>query len=107
MYFLFTMKEGQMTYAALLPNPLHDSIIRYIDLDREPFKYEDINRSEEFKIDPKRLRTPCLQCGRSSENLEWFRANIDTGPLEYLGDASICPDCKTVVEFYPEVMFRK
>jgi hypothetical protein len=107
MYFLFTMKDGLMTYAAFLPNPLHDSIIRYIDLDREPFKYEDINRSEEFKIDPKPLRTPCLQCGRSSENLEWFRANIDTGPLEYLGDASICPDCKTVVEFYPEVMFRK
>lgn len=106
MYFLFTVKDGLMTYAAFLPNPLHNSLIRYIDLDREPFGYEEINRSEELKLEPKSLRTPCLQCGRSSEELEWFKAHIDTGPLEYSGHASICPDCKTVVEFYPEIMFR-
>ena len=107
MYFLFTMKDGLMTYAAFLPNPLHNSIIRYIDLDREPFSYDEINRSEELKLEPKSLRIPCLQCGKSSEELDWYKANIDTGPLEYCGQASICPDCKSVVEFYPEIMFRK
>lgn len=107
MYFLFTVKDGLMTYAAFLPNPLHNSIIRYIDLDREPFGYDEINRSEELKLEPKSLRIPCLQCGKNSEELDWYKANIDTGPLEYCGQASICPDCKSVVEFYPEIMFRK
>lgn len=50
---------------------------------------------------------PCLICGRLSEDLDWYKLNVDSGPFGHIGEVSVCPHCQAQAEFYPEIFLRK
>lgn len=106
MYIVFRIVDNKITHVLSLPNPLQDPIIRYMDLNNLPFAYEYIMQNVNERIERKSNRIPCLKCGTSSENLEWYKVTVDCGPLGYVGVVSVCKKCKKVVEFFPEILLR-
>ena len=103
MYVLFRIKDDIVTHVVCAPNPLQDPTVRYWSFKRLPFVYDYImdNVQEQIPGEPQRL--PCLKCGTSSEELVWYKVNIDLGSLAYAGVVSVCENCRKVVEFYPNV----
>lgn len=106
MYTVFRIVDNKITHVLLLPNPLQDPIIRYMDLNQLPFTYEYIMQNVTEKIESNPNRIPCLRCGTLSEKLEWYKVTVDCGPLGYSGVVSVCNKCKKVVEFFPEILLR-
>ena len=98
MYIVFRIVDNKITHVLSLPNPLQDPIIRYMDLNNLPFAYEYIMQNVNERIERKSNRIPCLKCGTSSENLEWYKVTVDCGPLGYVGVVSVCKKCKKVNE---------
>ncbi len=105
-YTVFRIVDNKITHVLLLPNPLQDPMIRYMDLNKLPFTYEYIMQNVSEKIKSNSNRIPCLKCGASSEKLEWYKVTVDSGPLGYIGVVSVCKKCKKVVEFFPEILLR-
>lgn len=106
MYTLFRIVDEKITHVLHLPNPLQNPNVRYMDLNRLPFTYEYIMQNVTEKIESNLNRIPCLKCGASSEDLEWYEVAIDCGPHGYVGVVSVCENCKKVVEFFPEFFLR-
>ena len=106
MYIVFGIVDEKITHVLFLPNPLQDPMIRYMDLDQLPFTYDYIMQNVSEKIEVKSNRIPCLKCGASSEELDWYNITVDCGPLGYVGVVSVCKKCKKVVEFFPDILLR-
>ena len=106
MYIVFRIVNEKITHVLFLPNPLQDPMIRYMDLDKLPFTYNYIMQNVGEKIETKSNRIPCLKCGASSEELDWYKITVDCGPIGYVGVVSVCKKCKKVVEFFPDILLR-
>ena len=106
MYIVFRIVDEKITHVLFLPNPLQDPMIRYMDLDQLPFTYDYIIQNVGEKIETKSNRIPCLKCGSSSEELDWYKITVDCGPIGYVGVVSVCKKCKKVVEFFPDILLR-
>lgn len=104
MYLLFRIYGGKITHAVYAPNPLHDSLIPYCDLDCPPYDSKTIEVNLGEPIHSEENRIPCLRCGTPSEELNWHKFSIDRGMLGYIGHISVCLRCHQQVEFYPEIM---
>ena len=106
MYVLFRIHNGNIVNMVLAGNPLQNPMIRYEDLDKLPYTAEYIKANSNGRETPVTNRMPCLSCGNPSEMLDWYKVQINKGQLGYIGQASICPKCNRVVEFYPEQLIR-
>lgn len=109
MYLLFSLENDKIARAVYVPNPFYDNLlIPYCGLDRPPFSWSLLDKSirEGTKISSKYYQIPCLNCGKLSEDLLWFRVKIRIVDREYVGDLSICPDCIEQVEFKPDGKVR-
>lgn len=106
MYVLFRIHEGKICNMVLAGNPLQDPLIRYEDLDKLPYTTDFIISHAIDKDTPEANRMPCLSCGKASEELDWYKVQINKGMLGYLGQAIVCPICNKVVEYYPNQLLR-
>lgn len=83
---------------------IHRDYVSYHSLSSPKFDYEFLMKGLEgpapsdFSI---MNRMPCLECGRASEELEWHECRHDLGQYILPGIVSVCPHCKTEVEFLP------
>ena len=83
---------------------IHRDYVSYHSLSSPKFDYEFLMKGLEgpapsdFSI---MNRMPCLECGRASEELEWHECRYDLGQYILPGIVSVCPHCKTEVEFLP------
>lgn len=106
MYVMMRIVEGKITNMVSSGNPLQNPLVRYEDLDHLPYTAEYMEYHSKERITPEANRMPCLCCGKPSEKLNWHKVEINKGPLGYIGQASICPNCNKVVEYYPEILQR-
>ena len=104
---LFHVESGKIKTAVIAPEQLQPYAVRYYDLNRPRLDYNMIMHNKGESIEAKANRMPCLLCGRLSENLDWYELDIDSGPYAHSGQVSICPQCHTQAEYYPEMFIRK
>lgn len=105
-YIFLFLKDDRISCAVFTSKQQQPITIRYYDLDRPALNYEDVMRDKTEALTPEPNRMPCLHCGRLSEDLEWYKLYVDSGPFGHFGQVSVCPHCKKQVEFYPEIFFR-
>ena len=106
-YIFLYLKEGRISCGVFTSKQQQPITIRYYDLDRPALNYEDVMRDKAEALTPEPNRMPCLHCGRLSEDLEWYKLYVDSGPFGHIGQVSVCPHCKKQVEFYPEIFLRQ
>lgn len=106
-YIFFHLVSGMIKTAVITPRQQQPIMVRYYDLDRPRLEYERICHKLGEGLIPEPNRMPCLICGKLSEDLDWYRLEIDSGPFGHIGQVSICPHCHAQAEFYPEVFLRK
>lgn len=107
MYVMFRLVDGLVKTMLSTPIQLQPVLIRYYNLNWKKFDRETVNANLGERIDEIfKDRMPCMCCGETSENLEWYKFDICHGPFGHKGRISICPHCKEMVEFYPEVFYR-
>lgn len=106
-YIFLYLKKGRISCAVFTSKQQQPITIRYYDLDRPALNYEDVMRDKTEALPPEPNRMPCLHCGRLSEDLEWYKQYVDSGPFGHIGQVSVCPHCKKQVEFYPEIFLRQ
>ena len=106
-YVFFHIDSGKIMTAVITPVQQQPSMVRYYNLDRPRLDYDSVIIQKGEAIAPEPNRMPCLLCGTLSENLHWYKLEVDSGPFSHIGQVSICPHCKAQAEFYPEVFLRK
>lgn len=90
--------------AVNIPSNIHRDYVSYHSLSNPKFDYEFLLKGlgrpvpSDFST---MNRMPCLECGRPSEELEWRECRYDLGQYILPGIVSVCPRCKTEVEFLP------
>ena len=106
-YVFFHIDSGKIMTAVITPVQQQPSMVRYYNLDRPRLDYDSVimQKGEAIAAEPNRM--PCLLCGTLSENLHWYKLEVDSGPFSHIGQVSICPHCKAQTEYYPEVFLRK
>lgn len=106
-YIFIYLQDGRISCAVITPKQQQPLTVRYYDLDRPALNYKDIMKDKADALTPEPNRMPCLQCGQLSENLEWYKLYVDSGPYGHIGQVSVCPHCKQQAEFYPEIFLRQ
>ena len=106
-YVFFHIDSGKIMTAVITPVQQQPSMVRYYNLDRPRLDYDSVIMQKGEAIAPEPNRMPCLLCGTLSENLHWYKLEVDSGPFSHIGQVSICPHCKAQAEFYPEEFLRK
>lgn len=106
-YIFLHLENGKISTAIITPKQLQPRMVRCYDQDKPPLDYDKIMHQKEEQISPESNRMPCLNCGRLSDELEWYKLEIDSGPYSHIGQISVCPYCKIQAEFYPEFFLRK
>ena len=106
-YIFFHLESGKIKTAIITPRQQQPIMVRYYDLDRPRLDYEKIMSKKEGSVPAETNRMPCLICGRLSEDLDWYKLSVDSGPFGHIGEVSICPHCHAQAEFYPEIFLRK
>ena len=104
---LFHLVDNHISTAVITEVQQQPITIRYYDLDHPALDIDRIMKDKSDSLDPEPNRMPCLRCGRLSEELEWYKLYVDSGPYAHIGQVSFCPHCKAQAEFYPEIFLRK
>lgn len=85
-----------------IPSGIHRDYVSYLSLSFPKFDYEFLLKGlggpvqSDFSV---MNRIPCHECGRPSDKLEWHKCRYDLGQYVLPGIVSVCPHCKTEVEF--------
>lgn len=106
MILMFLIKNGQLTEITFAPSHLQEYGCMFHDLDQPPFSVEHLSKFLEDNEETKKFHLSCPICGFDSNLIDWYKFNMPLGIYGYSGIVSICPDCKKVVEFLPEIRFR-
>ena len=106
-FVFFHIDSDKIKTAVITPVQQQSLMVRYYDLNRPRLDYETVISQKGEAITPEPNRMPCLMCGTLSEDLLWYKLEVDSGPFCHIGQVSICPHCKAQAEFYPEVFLRK
>ena len=102
----FHVVSGKIKSVVITSEYLQPREIRYYSQNTPRLDYEEImlKKKDSIKAEPNRM--PCLLCGRLSEDLDWYKMTINSGPYSHSGQISVCPDCHTQAEFYPNKLTR-
>ena len=114
MLVMLYFEEGRVQKILLINRYLNPNIGYHNDMLDLPFSYEKIKLNLSPLREPNEIleavvkenRIPCMCCGESSENLEWYNSEFKSGIHGYSGQVSVCPHCGKVVEYYPEMRMR-
>ena len=102
----FQVVSGMIKTAVISPVYLQPREIEYYSQNTPRLDYDEImhKKGDSIKAEPNRM--PCLLCGRLSEDLDWYKMTINSGPYSHSGQISVCPDCQAQAEFYPKKLTR-
>lgn len=106
-YVFLHLENGLISTAIITPKQQQPFMVRHYDLDKAPIDYDTIMANKGSELSPEPNRMPCLNCGRLSEQMNWYKLEVDSGPFSHIGQVSVCPHCKKQAEFYPELFIRK
>lgn len=106
MLLMFLVKDGQLTNIIFAPSHLQEYGCMFHDINEPPLSVEHISKFLGDVEDSMDNHLPCPICGFDSNLIDWYKFDIPLGLHGYSGLVSICPDCKKVVEFIPEIRLR-
>lgn len=109
MYIVARFEKEYVKNILFVETPLQNSMIRYWDLDHEALSFENcpaLYTGLGNDMEAKQFRIPCMTCGCKSEKMQWYEFELRRGPLTYVGELSLCPECMKFVEYRPTIMFR-
>ena len=109
MIVLFRFKEGKIVQILFSPRFLNAEYEYYGGYREAPFTEEFFRRYLTDELEAKENRVPCLSCGESSENLNWYSFDhYDYGPFDgFRGEVSVCPHCHRTVEIKPDERYER
>jgi hypothetical protein len=102
----FQVVSGMIKTAVISPVYLQPREIEYYSQNTPRLDYDEIMHKKGDSIEAEPNRMPCLLCGKLSEDLDWYKMTINSGPYSHSGQISVCPDCQAQAEFYPKKLTR-
>lgn len=106
MVLLFVERDGFLDKITFSPSRIQDYMCQFHDIDQPGFSLEFISRCLSGDGEPLSNHLPCPVCGTVSSKLEWYKFDLPRGLHGYLGNVSVCPKCKKVVELVPDTRIR-
>lgn len=106
MVLLFRVQNDELADIVFAPSLLQDFGCMFHDLDQPPYNVEFISNFLGEDEGTQDNHLPCPICGTDSNLIDWYKFHIPMGIHGYAGMVSICPECKKVVEFVPNIRFR-
>ncbi|MBO5815589.1 MAG: hypothetical protein J6R30_05690 [Bacteroidales bacterium] len=108
MIVTFKIKGGKIEQMLLAPEYLSTEYQYYGGFREAPYTLDYFKPFLGEPLESRKFRVPCPNCGRLSEDLEWYTFNTKGCDSYhcYGGTVSICQHCKRTVEIFPIEQFE-
>lgn len=103
---LFHMENGKIKDILLSPTNIQSWGISFHDLNTPPFSVEYLGGYISDDSESLENHFFCPTCGTDSLLLDWYNFEMPLGIHGYSGKFSLCPECRRIVEFLPDVRLR-
>lgn len=103
MIVTFRIIDGKIGQMLLAPEYLSSEYQYYGGFREAPYTLDYFKQFLREPLEARKFRIPCPNCGRLSEELEWYTFNTKESHSYhyYGGTVSICQHCKRTVEIFP------
>ncbi|MCM1142312.1 MAG: hypothetical protein NC453_27390, partial [Muribaculum sp.] len=103
---LFHIENGKIKDIIFSPSHIQSFGISFHDLDTPPFSVEYLGGYITDDSESLENHLFCPTCGSDSLLLDWYDFHMPLGIHGYSGKFSLCPDCRRIVEFLPNIRIR-